>query len=102
MDGWDWEGKNAEEDPVDDPKRTGYDDFSLVVTGEVSEDAKKIAVSPEEEGYPILLEATYGMDKLQIGGFCWEALSPKGKPREWLRGLTKATMPLLKNSCFIP
>ena len=38
---WDWEGKNAEEDPVDDPKRTGYDDFSLVVTGEVSVSVKR-------------------------------------------------------------
>lgn len=99
---WDWEGKNAEEDPVDDPKRTGYDDFSLVVTGEVSKDAKKIAVSPEEEGYPILLEATYGMDKFQIGGFWLGGFKSEGETTGVVKGFDESNYADFEELLFYP
>ena len=98
---WDWKGKNAEEDP-DRTVYTGYADFSLVVTGEVSEDAKKIAVSPEEEGYPILLEATYGMDKLQIGGFWLGGFKSEGETAGVVKGFDESNYADFEELLFYP
>ena len=69
----------------------GYNDFELVVTGEVPDDAKKAVVSPETTGYPILLEAGYTVDKFRVGAFGSEDSRRKGRRRERLRGLMRVT-----------
>jgi hypothetical protein len=71
----------------EDGDPVGYDNFDLVVSCELGRNAKKVAISPEETGYPMLLEATYGMDKFQIGGFWLGGFKSEGEVTGTVSGL---------------
>ena len=68
----------------------GYNDFELVVTGEVPDDAKKVVVSPETTGYPILLEAGYTVDKFRVGAFWLGGFKAKGEAKGEVEGFDES------------
>jgi len=84
---WTWEDKYDEDgDPAGEPPPTDPDEYELSVIN-TPDTAKKHTVSPEEEGYPILLEATYGIDNFQIGGFWLSGFKAEGSKEGKVPGL---------------
>jgi len=78
---------------------TETEEFNLKTTGTPGE---KVAVSPEEEGYPILLKASYGIDKLQIGGFWLGGFKSEGEATGKVAGFDKTNYYPFETFLFNP